>query len=117
MNKLFIIGNLTKDPDLTTTSSGVSVCRFTMAVNRSRADANGERRADFFNVTAWRELGENVARYQRKGSKVAVVGTMQMRQYEDNAGIKRTVLDVIAEQVEFLTRSEQEPDDDSDIPF
>ena len=134
MNKVLLIGNLTKDPELTTTPSGVSVCRFSIAVNRNYTSADGERQTDFFNITAWRGLGENVGKYTKKGSKVAVSGSIQMRSYEDNDGIKRTVVDVIAEEVEFLTKSQsdgqtngsvngnkkpalQNLDDDSDIPF
>ena len=134
MNKVLLIGNLTKDPELTTTPSGVSVCRFSIAVGRNYTSADGERQTDFFNITAWRGLGENVSKYTKKGSKVAVSGSIQMRSYEDNDGIKRTVVDVIAEEVEFLTKSQsdgqtngsvngnkkpalQNLDDDSDIPF
>lgn len=106
MNKIFLIGNLTKDPELSETSSGVAVCRFAIAVNRRYTTANGERETDFFNVTAWRGLAETVAKYCKKGQKVAVIGTIQIRQYEANDGTKKTAIDVIADEVEFLsTRS------------
>ena len=75
MNKVFLIGNLTRDPELTETSSGVAICRFSIAVNRNYT-TGGERQTDFFNCTAWRGLGENVAKYAKKGNKVAVNGSI-----------------------------------------
>ncbi len=103
MNKVFLIGNLTRDPEVTTTASGVNVCRFAIAVNRNYTSADGERQTDFFNITAWRDLGDRVAQYQKKGNKVAVTGSIQIRNYEDNQGVKRTAVDIIAQDVEFLT--------------
>lgn len=103
MNKVFLIGNLTRDPELTETSGGVSVCHFAIAVNRTYSSSDGERQTDFFNVTAWRGLADNIARFMKKGSKVAVSGSIQIRNYEDNQGMKRTAVDVIAQDVEFLT--------------
>lgn len=128
MNKIFLIGNLTRDPELSETQSGISMCRFSVAVNRRRT-GDGEQQTDFFNVTTWRGLAENVARFCKKGNKIAVTGSIQMRQYEANDGTKRTAVDVVAEDVEFLTPKPQENenpkkkpalepfDDDSDIPF
>ena len=101
MTKVFLIGNLTRDPELTETAGGVPVCRFGVAVNRY--SSQDERQTDFFNVTAWRRLGEQVAKYTHKGSKVAVSGDLQIRQYEGNDGVRRTSVDVIAQDVEFLT--------------
>ncbi|MCI8499487.1 MAG: single-stranded DNA-binding protein [Clostridia bacterium] len=112
MNKVFLIGNLTRDPELTETAGGVSVCHFAIAVNRSYTSSEGERLTDFFNVTAWRGLADTVARYTKKGSKVAVSGSIQIRNYEDNAGNKRTAVDVIAQDVEFLTQKSQNQGDD-----
>ena len=141
MNKVFLIGNLTRDPELTETPSGVPVCRFTIAVNRNYASQDGERQSDFFNCTAWRGQAETIARYTKKGNKVSIVGSIQIRNYEDNQGVKRTAVDVIAQDVEFLTPKAggdsfddtndtapranapkrkpvlQAMDDDSDIPF
>lgn len=134
MNRVLLIGNMTKDPELTTTVSGVSVCRFSIAVGRNYPSADGEKQTDFFNVTAWRGIGENVAKYTKKGSKVAVTGSIQMRNYEDNQGVKRTAVDIIAQEVEFLTKPAEgqkkslgatggkkpvlmEYEDDGDIPF
>lgn len=129
MNKIFLIGNLTRDPELSETQSGIAVCRFAIAVNRRRT-SEGEPQTDFFNVTAWRGLAESVARYCKKGNKVAVTGSVQVRAYEGNDGAKRTSVDVVAEDVEFLTPKPQdgaeepkkkpvlEPfEDDGDIPF
>lgn len=134
MNKVFMIGNMTKDPELSETNSGVAVCRFSIAVNRRRASDDAEQQTNFFNVTVWRGLAETVARYCKKGNKVAVSGQIQIRQYEDREGVKRTSVDVVAEEVEFLSpksndeaRTAEEPkkkpalqafEDDSDqIPF
>lgn len=112
MNKVFLIGNLTRDPELTETSGGVNVCHFAIAVNRSYTSADGERQTDFFNVTAWRGLAENVSRFTKKGSKVAVSGSIQIRNYEDNQGVRRTAIDVIAQDVEFLTQRNANAGDD-----
>lgn len=102
MNKAFLIGNLTRDPELRTTSSGIPVCSFGLAVNR-RVKTEGQPEVDFFNVTAWRQLGELCARYLQKGRKVGVVGTIQIRTYDGSDGTKRTSVDVVADEVEFLS--------------
>jgi len=108
MNKVILVGNLTRDPELTETPSGVAVCRFAIAVSRDYANANGTRETDFFNITVWRGRAENCGKYLKKGNKVAIVGSLQTRSYEDKDGIKRNVTDVIANEVEFLTpRSSQ----------
>ena len=105
MNKLFIVGNLTRDPELRSTPAGDSVCDFTVAVNRrARRDTqNAQPEADFFRVTAWRQLGENCAKYLAKGRKVAVTGSVRVRTYQANDGTTRASLDVQADDVEFLT--------------
>lgn len=110
MNKIFIIGNLTRDPEMRTTQSGVSVCSFTVAVNRRRSGGAeaGQPEADFFRVSAWRQLGENCNRFLAKGRKVGVVGTLTLQTYTGNDGQQRSSLEVQADEVEFLTpRSEQ----------
>ncbi|MBQ9729687.1 MAG: single-stranded DNA-binding protein [Clostridia bacterium] len=137
MNKVFLIGNLTRDPELTETPGGVAVCHFAIAVNRNYSGQDGERQTDFFNCTAWRATAETIARYTKKGNKVAVSGSIQLRNYEDNQGVKRTAVDIIVQDIEFLTPKagdgfDEEPrqnapakrkpvlqsmDDDSDIPF
>ena len=105
MNKLFIVGNLTRDPELRTTPAGDSVCDFTVAVNRRgrRDAANSQNEADFFRVSAWRQLGENCAKYLAKGRKVAVTGSVRVRTYQASDGTTRASLDVTADDVEFLT--------------
>ena len=103
MNKVILIGNLTRDPELTETPSGVAVCRFAIAVSRDYANADGTRETDFFNITVWRGRAETCGKYLKKGNKVAVVGSLQTRSYEDKDGIKRNVTDIIASEVEFLT--------------
>lgn len=141
MNKVFLIGNLTRDPELTETPSGVAVCHFSIAVNRNYSSGDGERQTDFFNCVAWRGLGETIARYTKKGKKVAITGTIQTRTYENNQGVKVPAIDIVAQDVEFLSPKEggdgfddappanvgasaprrkptlQPMDDDSDIPF
>ena len=103
MNKLTIIGNLTRDPELRTTSTGVNVCTFTVAVNRRRSANSNQPEADFFRVSAWRQLGENCQRYLAKGRKVAVVGPVSVQSYTGNDGNTRFSLEVQADDVEFLS--------------
>lgn len=103
MNKVFLIGNLTRDPELSETPAGVSVCRIGLAVNRDFKNGNGERVTDFFNLTVWRERADLCARYLKKGNKIAVMGSLQNRTYDDKDGVKRTVTDVVVDNVEFLT--------------
>lgn len=102
LNKVFLIGNLTKDPELSNTSSGVSVCRFSIGVARP-ANQDGERVTDFFECSAWRGTAEAIARYCKKGNKICVIGSVQTRTYEDNNGSKRKVYDISVQEVEFLT--------------
>ena len=103
MNKLYLIGNVTQDIELSETESGVSLCRFSLAVNRSYKNAEGERDTDFFTCTAWRGQAETLAKYVKKGNKLAVVGSVELRNYEDKEGVKRLSVDVVVEDVEFLT--------------
>lgn len=101
MNKVIIIGNLTHDPDLRTTQSGISVCSFTVAVNRRRKN-EGQPEADYFRVTAWRDLGESCAKYLSKGRKVSCEGSVSLSTYERD-GRTYASLELSAESVEFLT--------------
>ena len=135
MNKVYLIGNLTRDPELAETNSGIKVCRFAIAVNRNYSSSDGERQTDFFNITVWRTQAENCGRYLKKGSKVAIVGSLQNRSYEDKEGVKRNVTDIVASEVEFLStrsngeeidvpdgkrerpRLEPASDDDDGLPF
>ena len=103
MNKLTIIGNLTRDPELRTTSTGLNVCTFTVAVNRRRSANGNQPEADFFRVTAWRQLGELCQRYLTKGRKVAVIGSVSVSTYTGNDGSTRASLEVTADEVEFLS--------------
>ena len=106
MNKLTIIGNLTADPELRTIPSGVSVCTFTVAVNRRYSGNKDDRQTDFFRVSAWRQLGENCSRFLSKGRKVCVVGEVSARAYEGKDGSLRASLEVTADEVEFLSPRE-----------
>ena len=99
MNKAMIIGNLTRDPELRTTASGISVCKFSVAVTRP---FNREE-TDFIPVVVWRALAENCGKYLAKGRKVAVAGRIQTGSYEDKDGNRRYTTEVIADDVEFLT--------------
>lgn len=134
MNRVYLIGNLTRDPELVVTNSGISVCRFSIAVSRRYSNADGERETDFFNIVVWRAQGENCNKYLKKGSKCAVVGSLQNRTYDAQDGSKRTTTEIVADEVEFLTSksamgegiekvetkkevSELEPIDDDNLPF
>ena len=112
MNKVFLIGNLTRDPELRTTQTGVSVCSFTIAVNRRRPSSAeaGQPEADFFRVTAWRQLGEICAKYLAKGRKVSVVGSVSASAYTGSDGQARASLEVQADDVEFLTPKGEQGD-------
>ena len=106
MNKIILIGNLTRDPELKTTPNGYSVCEFTIAVNDRNArrnQQNGQESAQFFRISAWRQLGENCQRYLAKGRKVYVSGPLTARTYQANDGTTRVSLEVTADDVEFLS--------------
>lgn len=102
MNKVVLIGNLAKDPELTTTNNGVSLCKFTIAVPRRFAGADGEREADFLPIIVWRGQAENCYKYLKKGSKAAVFGSVQTRSYEGQDGARRYITEIVADEVEFL---------------
>ena len=124
MNKAYLIGNVTKDVSLGETPSGVALCKFSIAVNRDYKTENGEKITDFFNVVTWRGQAEVCGKFLKKGSKVAIIGSLQNRTYEDKDGIKRTVTDIVASEVEFLSSvTEEKPKptlievDDEECPF
>ena len=119
MNKAILIGNLTRDPEVRTTGSGVSVCTFTIAVNRRFANQQGVREADFINIVAWRQTAELCGRYLAKGRKVAVVGSIQTRSYDAQDGSKRYVTEVVADEVEFISTPQDgsRPMRSDDIPL
>mgnify|MGYP002714764422 FL=1 len=104
MNRVVLVGRLTKDAELRYTPSGVAVATFTLAVNRPFTNQQGEREADFVNVVAWRKTAENVANYTTKGSLVAIDGRLQTRSYEKD-GRRVYVAEVVADNVQFLARS------------
>lgn len=103
MNKVILIGRLTKDPEMRTTGNGVAVTTFTIAVNRPFTDQSGERTADFINCVAWRKQAENIAKYCVKGTQVAAEGRIQTRTYDAQDGSKRYVTEVICDNVTFLS--------------
>ena len=118
MNKAILVGNLTRDPEIRTTPSGVSVCTFTLAINRRFVNQQGVREADFINVVAWRQQADFVGRYMSKGSKCAVVGSIQTRSYDAQDGSKRYVTEVVADEVESLSSGGgNRPMRNDDIPL
>lgn len=133
MNKVMLIGNLTRDPELTTTNSGVSVCRFSLAVPRRFANADNGPQADFFNIVVWRGQAENCHKFLKKGSKCCIIGKIQNSSYEKD-GVTRYTTDIVADEVEFLGgkssdgdvapkpsdsngSADLEPIDDDSLPF
>ena len=129
LNRAILIGRLTKDPELKYTPNGAAVATFTLAVDRFRNNAQGEREADFIPIVVWQKQAENCANYLGKGSLAAVDGRIQVRSYDGKDGVRRWVTEVIADTVRFLDkRSESKgPESDSaggdigftdeDIPF
>lgn len=134
MNKVYLIGNLTRDPELTQTTGGISVCRMSIAVGRRFSNAEGTRDTDFFNITAWRGTADNCAKFLKKGNKIAVSGSIQTRTYEKQDGTKGFSVDIVADEVEFLSSrndngeggmavdnsapvSDLQPIDDDTLPF
>lgn len=102
MNKVILIGRLSQDPEMRSTTSGVAMTTFNVAVSRNRSNQNGERETDFFRCVAWRNQAENIAKYCQKGSQVAIEGRIQNNTYEAQDGTRRYSTDVIAENVTFL---------------
>lgn len=102
MNKVILVGRLVKDPEVKTTQSQVAVCSFTIAVDRKFKSASGERQSDFISCVAWRQQAEFLGRYFQKGSRVAIVGNIQSRTYDDPQGKKVYVTEVVVDEVEFV---------------
>jgi len=113
MNKVVLVGNLTRDPELNTTSSGISVCKFTVAVQRRFTNAEGSRETDFLPVIVWRGQAESCGKYLRKGSRVGISGSVQTRSYEAQDGTKRYTTEIIADEVEFISGNRDNADRDS----
>ena len=113
LNKVVLIGRLTKDPDLRYTTSNIPTVNFTLAVNRPFSNQNGTREADFINIIVWRKQAENVKKYITKGNLVAVEGRIQTRNYDDKEGKKVYVTEVVADNVQFLEPKGQRSMDDN----
>ncbi len=114
LNQVVLIGRLTHDPELRyTPGNGVPVATFSLAVNRPFTNQQGERETDFINIVTWRKQAENCANYLKKGSLAAVTGRLQIRSYENNEGVKRTVAEVVADRVTFLDRGRSTDDQSS----
>ena len=111
LNKVVLIGRLTKEPELRYTSTGVPVTTFFLAVNRNYTNQQGEREADFIPITVWRGLAENCAKYLAKGRLVAVSGKIQTRSYDGEDGKRRYTWEVVADHVQFLEWSEKQETD------
>ena len=103
LNRIVLIGRLTRDPELRYTPSGVAVCSFALAVDRNFKNAQGERETDFIDVVVWRQQGENCANYLSKGKIAAVDGSLRIRSYQANDGSNRRVAEVVADNVRFLS--------------
>lgn len=129
MQKFMAIGNLTRDVELTTSSNGTTICKFSLAVKRDYKNENGEYDTDFFNITVFGKMGENCGKYLKKGSKCCIIGKLQNNTYEKD-GVKQYSTQIIANEVEFLsqpnggtqptaTTPEQElqPIPDDELPF
>ena len=99
MNKVFLIGNLTRDPEVSNTNNGIPVCKFTLAVSRRF----GNTETDFLPVIVWRGQAENCGKFLKKGSKAAVAGSIQTRTYDANDGSKRYITEIVADEVQFLS--------------
>ena len=130
LNRVILIGRLTKDPELRYTPNGVAVASFTLAVDRFRNNAQGERETDFIPIVVWQKQAENCANYIGKGSLCAVEGRIQVRTYDAKDGTRRWVTEVIADNVRFLDRRDNASSDaalgsigseigftDDDVPF
>lgn len=106
-NKVILIGNMTADPELKQTAGGVSVCSFSIAVNRQFAKADqGQQSVDFINIVTWRQQAEFVSRYFKKGNPILICGQLQTRNWTDNSGQKRYATEVIADEVSFVANRE-----------
>jgi single-strand DNA-binding protein len=119
INRVTLVGRLTRDPDLRYTPNGVAITRFSIAVNRNFTNQQGEREADFINIVTWRGLAENCANYLQKGSLVGIDGRLQTGKYENQEGRTVYTTDVVAESVQFLDmkRKENNKSDGRNNPF
>jgi single-strand DNA-binding protein len=122
MNKVILLGRLTRDPEVKTTQNQVELCSFTVAVDRSYKDANGEKQTDFISCIAWRQKAKLLGQYFEKGSRIGIIGNLQSRNYDDNDGKKVYVTEVLVDEIEFVDskkdREEQreEPEEQEVVP-
>jgi len=116
MNKIMLIGNLGRDPEMNYTPSGVAVTKFSLAVSHSSKTASGERQTEteWFNIVAWRNLAETCNSYLKKGNKVFIEGRLTLRKYTDRTGVERTSLEVIANDMEMLTPKDRQSGSSAD---
>lgn len=130
MNRIIILGNVSREPEVRTTQGGIKTANFGIAVNRRYANQQGVHEADFFNVIAWREKAEFIEKYVTKGKKVCIVGSLQNRSYDTQDGQKRTVTEIVIDEIEFagkkdegrVEQKEQKPEqmteaNDEQLPF
>lgn len=115
MNRVMLIGRLTAKPELRYTASNVPFARFTLAVNRTFSNGNGERETDFLNIIVWRKQAENICNYLNKGSLVSVEGRIQTGSYDDKDGNKRYTTDIVADSVQFLESKGQSRNNSDDV--
>ena len=108
MNKVIIVGRITKDIEIKNTSNQTPVCNFTVAVDRKYKDANGQRQADFISCVAWKTTATFIAKYFKKGSRIGITGSLQTRNFEDQEGKKRSITEVVVEEAEFVESSNRE---------
>lgn len=110
MNKIILIGNLGRDPEMSYTNTGIAVTKFSLAVTRrAKANSGGARETDWFNIVAWQQLAETCNNYLKKGQKIYVEGRLDQRSYVDKEGIKRNAIDVVINEMEMLTPKNQQP--------
>ena len=102
MNKVVLVGRITKDPELKYTNNNIPVVQFTIAVNRTYQSKTGEKQADFINCVVWRQQAENFAKYMRKGSLIGIDGQIQTRNYDDPNGVRRYVTEIMCDAIHFL---------------
>lgn len=116
MNKAILVGRMVRDPELKNTNSGKAVANFTLAIDRRFKNKDGQKEADFINCQAWGKTAEVLGQYTQKGSRVGVVGRLQVRSYDAQDGTKRWVTEVVVEELEFLESKKDKGKTDSDFP-
>lgn len=115
MNKVILLGRAVRDPELNTTNSGLSVCRFSLAVDRPFKQGE-EKQADFLNIVAWRSQADSCGKYLKKGMRCVVEGSIQNRSYTDKTGANRTATEIIADRITFVDKAESKPEPECQQP-